>query len=70
MNILMDDKPLDEKPMNTNTSTNDTNKTAEKNPDYSVQELLAQLAADESWEADPEYRQKAIGMLVRKLPAC
>ena len=39
--------------------------------DYTVGELIQELMNDESWEADPEYRQKAIGMLLMSVfPVC
>ncbi len=48
----------------------DKEKKEEMNLDISVQELIARLAEDESWEPDPEYRKKAIGMLMQKLSSC
>lgn len=39
------------------------NKELQTNEEYTVQELIERLAQDESWEPDPEYRQKAIGTL-------
>ena len=29
--------------------------------EYTVQELIQELMADDSWEPDPEYRAKAVG---------
>lgn len=41
------------------------------NEDYSVQELIQELMDDASWEPDPEYRQKAVGMLFQNVfPSC
>ncbi len=39
--------------------------------EYTVRELIEELIKDESWEQDPEYREKAVGMLMMSVfPSC
>lgn len=45
--------------------------TQEEDLDYTVGELIHELMQDDSWEADPEYKGKAIGMLFMSVfPVC
>ena len=46
-------------------------KKATINNDYTVEELLQQLLEDDSWEADPAMRRRAVDMLVMSVfPVC
>ena len=46
-------------------------KISDMEEDYTVQELIHELMNDDSWEPNPEYRAKAIGMLMMSVfPVC
>lgn len=50
---------------------NEEKKIVETHEDYTVEELINQLMEDDSWEADPVWRRRAIDMLVMSVfPVC
>lgn len=44
---------------------------SQEETEYTVHELIQELIQDDSWEPNPEYRGKAVGMLMMSVfPVC